>query len=212
MRPIDADALLEKLQRMIDYCKNDNQVNGLTALFQVGDAIMDCPTLTPPNEPLTWEELKAETKINPVYSVKYGWIFPSTVKDEPYAQIWFFTSKGFAHTELFYHDTFYRRPPEGKEKAKMRLIDADAFRDWWLYNGENEHIYDTNDILDSIDNWPSITLSSEWMKVMEAINNAAVEYIENGPYENDLSGAKLALKIDRLSRDFVRSLEGEEDT
>jgi len=71
-----------------------------------------------PNEPLTWEELKAETKINPVYSVKYGWIFPSTVKDEPYAQIWFFTSKGFAHTELFYHDTFYRRPPEGEEGTK----------------------------------------------------------------------------------------------
>ena len=57
-RMIDADALLEKLQRMIDYCKKDNQVNGLTALFQVGDAIMDCPTLTPPNEPLTLEELR----------------------------------------------------------------------------------------------------------------------------------------------------------
>lgn len=119
MRSIDADALLEKLQRMIDYCKNDNQVNGLTALFQVGDAIMDCPTLTPPNELLTWEELKAETKINPIYSVKYGWIFPVTVNDgQPYAQIWFFTSKGFAQTELFYHDTFYRRPPEEKEGTK----------------------------------------------------------------------------------------------
>lgn len=41
----------------------------------------------------------------------------------------------------------------------MRLIDADAFRDWWLYNGENEHIYDTNDVLDSIDSMPTITLS-----------------------------------------------------
>lgn len=79
------------------------------------------PTLTLPNEPLTWEELKAETKINPVYSVKYGWIFPSTVKDEPYAQIWFFTSKGFAQTELFYHDTFYRRPPKGKEDTKDEI-------------------------------------------------------------------------------------------
>lgn len=71
MRPIDADALLEKLQRMIDYCKNDNQVNGLTALFQVGDAIMDCPTLTPPNEPLTWSEL-AEMEGQPVYIVEIG--------------------------------------------------------------------------------------------------------------------------------------------
>lgn len=55
-RMIDADALLEKLQRMIDYCKNDNQVNGLTALFQIGDAIMDCPTLIPPNEWVSVEE------------------------------------------------------------------------------------------------------------------------------------------------------------
>lgn len=81
------------------------------------DGRNDMPTLTPPNEPLTWEELKSETKINPVYSVKYGWIFPSTVKDEPYKQIWFFTSKGFAQTELFYRDTFYRRPPEGDADA-----------------------------------------------------------------------------------------------
>jgi hypothetical protein len=44
-RLIDANALLEKLSRMIDYCKNDNKVSGLTALFQVGDAIIDCPTV-----------------------------------------------------------------------------------------------------------------------------------------------------------------------
>ena len=45
MRLIDAEALLIKLSRMIDYCKKDSKVNGLTALFQVGDAIMDCPTV-----------------------------------------------------------------------------------------------------------------------------------------------------------------------
>ena len=41
---IDKEKLLQKLSRMIDYCENDNKVNALTALFQVGDAIMDCPT------------------------------------------------------------------------------------------------------------------------------------------------------------------------
>lgn len=82
---------------------------------EIAAFVEQMPTLTPPNEPMTWEELKSETKINPVYSVKYGWIFPSTVKDEPYKQIWFFTSKGFAQTELFYRDTFYRHPPEGEE-------------------------------------------------------------------------------------------------
>ena len=50
---------------------------------------------------------------------------------------------------------------------------------------------------------------NEWVKVMEAINNAAVAYIEGGPYENDLPGMEFALKIDRLSRDFVRPTEGE---
>ena len=44
-RLIDADAMLQKLSRMIAYCGKDKEVNGLTALFQVGDAIMDCPTV-----------------------------------------------------------------------------------------------------------------------------------------------------------------------
>ena len=45
VRLIDANALLGKLSRMIEYCKTDSKVNGLTALFQVGDAVMDCPTV-----------------------------------------------------------------------------------------------------------------------------------------------------------------------
>ena len=62
----------------------------------------------------------------------------------------------------------------------MRLIDADAFRDWWLNNGENEHIYDTNDVLDSIDNWPPITSSSEWVSVEERLpEDEARQYIKD---------------------------------
>lgn len=38
----------------------------------------------------------------------------------------------------------------------MRLIDADELRDYWLYNGLNEKIYDTNDVLESIDEQPTI--------------------------------------------------------
>ena len=45
MRLIDADKALEKISKMIDYCEKDTSVNGLTALFQVGDAIMDCKTV-----------------------------------------------------------------------------------------------------------------------------------------------------------------------
>lgn len=42
----------------------------------------------------------------------------------------------------------------------MRLIDADAFREWWLENGANEYIYDTNSILDSIDSWPTFVVDA----------------------------------------------------
>lgn len=38
---IEREVLLQKLSRMIDYCKKDQKVTGLTALFQVGDAVKD---------------------------------------------------------------------------------------------------------------------------------------------------------------------------
>ena len=44
-RLIDADALLEKLSRMIDYCQDNKLEDEMSALFQVGDAVMDCPTV-----------------------------------------------------------------------------------------------------------------------------------------------------------------------
>ena len=39
----------------------------------------------------------------------------------------------------------------------MRPIDADAMRNEWLENGENEYVYDTNAVLDSIDCQPTLT-------------------------------------------------------
>lgn len=38
----------------------------------------------------------------------------------------------------------------------MRLIDADAMRQDWLENGENEYAYDTNAVLNSLDEQPTI--------------------------------------------------------
>ena len=40
--------------------------------------------------------------------------------------------------------------------VEKRLIDANAMRDDWLENGENEYVYDTNAVLDSIDLQPTI--------------------------------------------------------
>lgn len=44
----------------------------------------------------------------------------------------------------------------------MRLIDADKLREYWLYNGLNEKIYDTNDVLESIDEQPDVDPESLW--------------------------------------------------
>ena len=47
-----------------------------------------------------------------------------------------------------------------------RYIDADAMRQEWLENGENEYVYDTNAVLDSIDQQPTIearpVVRGEW--------------------------------------------------
>ena len=43
-----------------------------------------------------------------------------------------------------------------KQPSERRLIDASAMRDDWLENGENEYVYDTNAVLDSIDAQPTI--------------------------------------------------------
>ena len=37
-----------------------------------------------------------------------------------------------------------------------RLIDADKMREDWLENGENEYVYDTNAVLESIDEQPTV--------------------------------------------------------
>ena len=44
-RLIDSNALLKKLSRMIDYCQYNKLEDEMSALFQVGDAVMDCPTV-----------------------------------------------------------------------------------------------------------------------------------------------------------------------
>ena len=100
-----------------------------------------------------------------------------------------------------------------------RMIDASRFGEileqWKKDCLEDNDIQGADiisDVILQLDDMPTLTQPNEWVKVMEAINNAAVAYIEGGPYDNDLPGMEFALKIDRLSRDFVRPPEGEEET
>ena len=56
----------------------------------------------------------------------------------------------------------------------MRLIDADELREYWLYNGLNERIYDTNDVLESIDEQPdvdpeSLRPTAHWISVKDRL-------------------------------------------
>lgn len=92
----------------------------------------------------------------------------------------------------------------------VRPIDAGILQDNLtdIYGDGNRLVY-LKDVLDLINEQPTLTPPNELMEALEAINNAAVAYIEGGPYENDLPGMEFALKIDRLSRDFVRPPEGE---
>ena len=61
----------------------------------------------------------------------------------------------------------------------MRPIDADKLREEWLENGENEYVYDTNAVLESIDRQPTIeaeTETAEW--IMDEIERDPI--IEHG--------------------------------
>lgn len=57
----------------------------------------------------------------------------------------------------------------------MRLIDADALREDWLENGQNEYVYDTNAFLESIDEAPTIEAEpvrhGEWEPVLDSVRN-----------------------------------------
>ena len=60
---------------------------------------------------------------------------------------------------------------------EKRLIDANAMREDWLENGENEYVYDTNAVLDSIDAQPTVD-------AVEVVHGHMVERIVDYEYPN----------------------------
>lgn len=66
---IERDEILQKISRMIEYCKKDYKVNGLTALFQVGDAVIDCKSAdVVPVAYAQWEEVVTHNGCTPDYN------------------------------------------------------------------------------------------------------------------------------------------------
>lgn len=113
MRAIDSDALKEYIK------KTDLTAVERGALLQ---AISNMPTLTPPNEPLTWNELGNMIE-KPVYIVELEdgescWVLVHTVDDIKALFVSAFDQYDYGNREL-YGQTWlaYRRPPEGEANA-----------------------------------------------------------------------------------------------
>lgn len=67
----------------------------------------------------------------------------------------------------------------------MRLIDADVMRQEWLENGENECVYDTNAVLDSIDAQPTV---DRWIPVTERLPEDKKDVLAVVRYRNGTAG------------------------
>lgn len=113
MRAIDSDALKEYIK------KTDLTAVERGALLQ---AISNMPTLTPPNEPLTWNELGNMVE-KPVYIVELEdgescWVLVHTVDDIKALFVSAFDQYDYGNREL-YGQTWlaYRRLPEGEANA-----------------------------------------------------------------------------------------------
>lgn len=113
MRPIDADRMKEELLWGNAFL-SAKEINALV------DLIDNQPTLTPPNEPLTLDELR-EMNGEPVWVVPIGKCKWATrqwcvlTADEaliPGVDHWWWSFEGYGETWIA-----YRRPPEGEEDA-----------------------------------------------------------------------------------------------
>ena len=118
VRAIDLDALKKYIK------KTDLTAVERGALLQ---AISNMPTLTPPNEPLTWNELGNMVE-KPVYIVELEdgescWVLVHTVDDIKALFVSAFDQYDYGNREL-YGQTWlaYRRPPEGDRRIKLQHI------------------------------------------------------------------------------------------
>jgi len=110
-RAIDASELMAEIQA----CSWDSEQDKERA----EDLVLGMPTLTPPNEPLTWNELGNMVE-KPVYIVELEdgescWVLVHTVDDIKALFVSAFDQYDYGNREL-YGQTWlaYRRPPEGE--------------------------------------------------------------------------------------------------
>ena len=68
----------------------------------------------------------------------------------------------------------------------MRLIDADKLRNGWLYNGANENIYCANDVIDDIDEQPTV----DAVEVVRCTKCAKKDYCRIAEYISGMDWSK----------------------
>lgn len=119
-RPVDAVQILEAINRHHKPTPVSQFESGFNdGLNQALWEITHAPTLTPPNEPLTWNELGNMVE-KPVYIVELEdgescWVLVHTVDDIKALFVSAFDQYDYGNREL-YGQTWlaYRRPPEGE--------------------------------------------------------------------------------------------------
>lgn len=97
-RAIDADRLLQVLEA------NFGHTGGADVMRQLIEAQ---PTLTPPNEPLTLEQLQEIVEPTPIW---WDWICGWVLARKGMITTW----SGRYHNAEELQGSFYRRPPEGE--------------------------------------------------------------------------------------------------
>lgn len=118
-RPIDAYAAIDMIDEWLDSVGTVMVGKGLSSYGELIGCIEDTPTLTPPNEPLTLEQLR-EMKDKPAYLkvfdplLKSGWhIIKAVTEDKIIFRGW---EKVYVPIDGMGIDyNLYRRPPEGEE-------------------------------------------------------------------------------------------------
>lgn len=126
MRPIDAIELQRRMCALCNQDYSDEPCEPSDCVFI--RAINEMPTLTPPNEPLTWNEF-AEMEGQPVYIVETGaWRYWALVTHVGKDTVEFVTaddSDDYGSKELYgdkelYGESWvaYRCPPEGEGETR----------------------------------------------------------------------------------------------
>lgn len=107
----------EKCKRRIEDCPSNwpaqkRTLEILAGYYETALSALRAQAERDNPQALTLERL-AERNGNPVWlSRAKEWAFIASVNIEPYAQVWYFSCKGFAKTILFHHEDFYDYPPK----------------------------------------------------------------------------------------------------